>query len=93
MAGPPTAASQTRNSSKVASGVWRKQARRWAKAGPSRRGAGPWPGGKAAALPHVRWRRKRLATKESETLNWLATASCLPPAWQAATTRSRKSSE
>ncbi len=90
---PPTAASQTRRSSKVASGLWRKQARSWAKAGPSRREAGPWPGDKPAALPCVRWRRRSLATKECETLNRAATASCLPPAWQAATTRSRKASE
>ena len=93
MAGPPIAASQTRNSSKEASGNWRKQALSWARTEPSKRGAGPRPGGKAAALPHVRWRLRSLATKERETRSWSVIAWCFPPTWQAATTRSRKSSE
>jgi len=54
MAGPPSAASRTRSSSKVASGVCRKQARGWLSA---RR--------LDAALPDVRQRRQSFVAKES----------------------------
>ena len=60
-AGPPVAASSLRNSSRVASGVWRKQAVSWTRAAASRRGAGPtrchWCAGGATAWPRTRAKR------------------------------------
>ena len=72
-AGPPDAAKAARTSSSVASGCWPRQTSNCARPAGSSRGAGPPLGGKAATEPVVRWRRKSLSTKATETRNRAAT--------------------
>ena len=92
--GPPPAVSQTHNSASVASGCWLTQAIGWARAWASRYGAGPLRWGSAASELRVRWRCKSVATNETDTLSWAATAPTVRPGWsQATATRSRKSRE
>ena len=45
----------------------------------SRHGAGPPRKGSAASEPLVRWRCNSFSTKETETLNWAATAPLVRP--------------
>ena len=78
-AGPPSAATHTRNSSRVASGCWRRQATKSARLDASRHGAGPPRKGRGASEPLVRWRCNSFSTKETETLNWAATAPIVRP--------------
>ena len=65
--GPPTAASQMPNSLSVASGCWRTQDPIRARAGASRRGAGPLQWSNAAGKPLRRC--NSLATNETGPLN------------------------
>jgi hypothetical protein len=93
-AGPPLAASSTRNSSSVASGCRATQAANWMRAAASSKGDGPPRWGKAASVPLVRWRLSNLLTKDRDTLNRAATClRVLSPAAQEAAIRSRKSAE
>ncbi|GAB2702108.1 hypothetical protein GCM10011495_39180 [Hymenobacter frigidus] len=76
--GPPSATTHPRNSSRVASGCWRKQATNSARATASSSGAGPLRGGSAANAPFARWRCNSQPRPTRANRVWVSDSTYLP---------------